>query len=41
LVKNKRFGTMLLPNAGSSKTNLTQTHVKMRKGLPLIEKDVG
>jgi hypothetical protein len=32
---------MLLPNAGSSKTNLTQTYVKMRHGPALIEKDPG
>src|SRR5580658_9612483 len=41
LVKKRRFGTMLLPNDGSSKTNLTQTYEKMRQCLPVIEKDVG
>src|ERR1035438_2738843 len=39
LVKNRRFGTMLLPNAEPSKTNLTQTCEWMRKGPSMMEKD--
>src|ERR1700677_63408 len=39
LVKNRRFGTMLLPNAESSKTNQTQAGEWMLKGRPVIEKD--
>src|SRR5271163_3703120 len=41
LVKKRRFGTMLLLNAGSSKTNLTQTDEMDAEGLPVIEKDAG
>ena len=39
LVKKRRFGTMLLPNAESSQTNLTQTNEWMRKGPSMMEKD--
>src|ERR1700744_3692412 len=39
LVKNKRFGTMLLPNAESSQTNLTQTYEWMPKSTLMMKKD--
>jgi hypothetical protein len=39
LVKKRRFGTMLLPNAEPSQSNLTQTDEWMRKGPSMMEKD--
>jgi hypothetical protein len=39
LVKNRRFGTMLLPNAEPSQSNLTQTNEWMRNVPRLMKKD--